>query len=76
MTSIQYNTFKKSLKHYLNLVSVSYKPLTIKRKSGNHVVIMSEKTYANLIENNYLRQSKANYDWILQSLKQLNNDDR
>lgn len=45
MTSIQYNTFKKSLKHYLNLVSVSSKPLTIKRKSRNHIVIMSEKTY-------------------------------
>ena len=75
MLSIQYCTLKKSLKHYLNLVSASSKTIIVKRKSGNHVIIMSEKTYNNLIENNYVRQSKANYDWILQSMKQLNHGD-
>ena len=43
MLTIQYHTLKKSLKHYLNLVSASSKTIIVKRKSGNHVVIMNEK---------------------------------
>ena len=60
MLTIQYHTLKKSLKHYLNLVSASSKTIIVKRKSGNHVVILNEEAYNNLMENNYIRESKAN----------------
>lgn len=33
--------------------------------------MMSEDTYNNLIENSYLTQNKKNYDWLMESKKQL-----
>ena len=41
------------------------------RKNGNNIVMMSEDTYNNLIENSYLTQNKKNYDWLMESKKQL-----
>ena len=42
-----------------------------KTGSGNNIVMMSEETYNNLIENSYLTQNKRNYDWLMESKSQL-----
>ena len=43
----------------------------VTRKDNRNVVVMSEEAYNNLLENNYLRSSKANYDRLLESIDQL-----
>ena len=42
-----------------------------KAKVENSIVMMSEKTYDNLIENIYLTQNKRNFDWLMESKRQL-----
>ena len=39
--------------------------------SFNHFVLWSEESYNNLMENLYLMEDRANYDWIMESKKQL-----
>ena len=55
---------------YFDFITDSFETLVVTRKSGDNIVIMSEETYNNLIENNDVRQSKANYDWILESMNE------
>lgn len=42
----------------------------ITRKNGENVVLMSQQQYDNLVENAYIRSSKANYDRLQESIKQ------
>ena len=70
MLAINYSTLRNSMKKYFDFITDSFETLVVTRKSGDNIVIMSEETYNNLIENNYIRQSKANYDWILESMNQ------
>ena len=43
--------------------------LIITRKDNKNVVMLSEKSYNNLIENAYIVGDKANYDWLMESKK-------
>ncbi len=42
----------------------------ITRKNDENVVLMSQAQYDNLMENLHIRQSKANYEWLKESIKQ------
>lgn len=42
----------------------------ITRKNNENVVLMSQMQYDNLMENLHIRESKANYEWIKESIKQ------
>ena len=42
----------------------------ITRKNDENVVLMSQAQYDNLMENLHIRDSKANYEWIKESIKQ------
>ncbi len=55
---------------YFDFITDSFETLVVTRKFGDNIVIMSEEAYNNLIENNDVRQSKANYDWILESMNE------
>ena len=41
------------------------------RKNNKNVVMLSEESYNNLIENAYIMGNKANYDWLMESKAQL-----
>lgn len=43
-------------------------PVIIARDSGNNVVLVSQAEYDNLLENLYIRKSKANYSRLLESI--------
>ena len=42
----------------------------ITRKNDENVVLMSQAQYDNLIENLHIRESKVNYEWLKESIKQ------
>lgn len=51
------------MEKYLDLIAGSLEIIVVTRKGENSIVMMSEKTYDNLIENIYLTQNKRNFDW-------------
>ena len=42
----------------------------ITRKNDENVVLMSQAQYDNLMENLHIRDSKANYEWLKESIQQ------
>lgn len=71
MLTISYKTLRKSMKKYLDLIADSLEIIVVTSKVENSIVMMSEKTYDNLIENIYLTQNKRNFDWLMESKRQL-----
>ncbi len=71
MLAINYSTLRNSMKKYFDIITDSIETIVVTRKSGNNIVMMSEETYNNLIENSYLTQNKTNYDWLMESKSQL-----
>ena len=59
------------MKTYMDEVTDNYDPVFITRKENRNVVLLSEEVYNNLLENVYLMGNKANYDWLIESRKQL-----
>ena len=71
MLANNYSTLRNSMKKYFDIITDSIETIVVTRKSGNNIVMMSEETYNNLIENSYLTQNKRNYDWLMESKSQL-----
>ncbi len=71
MIALNYSQFRENMKANLDLVSDQYETLIITRKENRNVVILSLETYNNLMENIHVMSSKANYDWLMESRKQL-----
>jgi len=71
MLAINYSTLRNSMKKYFDIITDSIETIVVTRKSGDNIVMMSEETYNNLIENSYLTQNKRNYDWLMESKSQL-----
>lgn len=70
MISVNYTNFRNNMKCHLDIVTDDCEPITVTRKENKNVVIISEDAYNNLLENAYLMSSKANYDWLMESVKQ------
>ena len=71
MIALNYSQFRENMKLYLYMVTDDYESLVITRKENKNVVILSEETYNNLIENIYVMGNKSNYDWLMESKAQL-----
>ena len=71
MTAINYTQFRDHMKTYMGDVTDNYDPVFITRKKNRNVVLLSEEVYNNLLENVYLMGNTANYDWLIESRKQL-----
>lgn len=50
-----------------------YETMIVTRKSNKNVVMLSEESYNNLMENIYVVGNKSNYDWLMESKMQLEN---
>ncbi len=59
------------MKTYMDKVTDDYETMIVTRKDNKNVVMLSEETYNNLMENAYIMGNKANYDWLMQSRAQL-----
>ena len=71
MVAVNYTNFRSNMKSHLDRLTDNYETLIVTRKENKNVVLMSDETYNNLIENIYVMGEKANYDWLMESKDQL-----
>ena len=73
MLAVNYTNLRDNMKTYMDKVTDDYETMIITRKDNKNVVMISEETYNNLMENVYVMGNKANYDWLIESKAQLEN---
>ncbi len=71
MVAVNYTQFRNEMKNHMDLVADGYETLVVTRKKNRNVVVISEETYNNLLENIHVMGNKNNYDWLMESKKQL-----
>lgn len=71
MLAVNYTNLRDNMKAYMDKVTDDYETMIVTRKNKKNVVMLSEESYNNLMENVYVMGSKANYDWLMESKTQL-----
>ena len=71
MLAVNYTNLRENMKTYMDKVTDDYETMIVTRKDNKNVVMLSEETYNNLMENIYVMGNKANYDWLMESKEQL-----
>ena len=67
MFAVNYTNLRDNMKTYMDKVTDDYETMIVTRKNNKNIVMLSEESYNNLIENAYIMGNKANYDWIMES---------
>ena len=62
---------EKHMKMYMDKVTDDYEAVIVTRKDNKNVVMLSEESYNNLMENIHVMGNKDNYDWLMESKSQL-----
>jgi len=70
MLAVNYSQFRDKMKAHMDMVTEDFETIIVTRKTKN-VVMISEDAYNNLLENAYIMREKANYDWLMESKRQL-----
>ena len=70
MIALNYSQLRENMKKYFDMVTEDYEILTVTRKENRNIVVLSEETYNNMLENMHLMGNKANYDWLMESKAQ------
>ncbi|WMC94408.1 type II toxin-antitoxin system Phd/YefM family antitoxin [Kineothrix sp. MB12-C1] len=68
-----YTNLRDNMKSYMDKVTDDYETMIVTRKNNKNVVMLSEESYNNLMENIYVMGNKTNYDWLMESKSQLEN---
>ena len=71
MLAVNYTTLRENMKSCMDKVTDDYETMIVTRKNNKNVVMISEDSYNNMLENLHLVGNKANYDWLMESKKQL-----
>ena len=71
MLAVNYTNFRENLKDYMDKATDDYETMIVTRKNNKSVVMISEESYNNLMENVYVMGNKSNYDWLMESKEQL-----
>lgn len=71
MFAVTYMKLRDNMKSCMDRVTDEYETMIVTRKNNKNVVVISEESYNNLIENLHLVENGANYDWLMESKKQL-----
>ena len=71
MLAVNYTNLRENMKMYMDKVTDDYETMIVTRKDNKNVVMLSEESYNNLMENVYVMGNKANYDWLMESKAQL-----
>ena len=71
MLAVNYTNLRENMKMYIDKVTDDYETIIVTRKDNKNVVMLSEESYNNLIENIHVMGNKANYDWLMESKAQL-----
>jgi len=73
MLAVNYTTLRENMKTYMDKITDDYETMIVTRKDNKNVVMLSEETYNNIMENIYVMGNKNNYDWLMESKAQLEN---
>ena len=65
MLPLNYTNLRDNMKMYLDKVTDDYETMIVTRKDNKNVVMISEESYNNLVENIYVMGNKENYDWLM-----------
>ena len=71
MLAVNYTNLRDNMKTYMDRVTDDYERMIVTRKDNKNVVMLSEETDNNLMENVDVMGNKANYDWLMESKAQL-----
>lgn len=71
MLAVNYTTLRENMKAYMDQVTDDYETMIVTRKDNRNVVMLSEESYNNLMENIHVLGNKNNYDWLMESKAQL-----
>ena len=64
------NNIVKDFDKTCDSVIENCEPIIIARENGSNVVLVSQADYNNMLENIYIRKSKANYSSLLESIEE------
>ena len=73
MLAVNYTTLRENMKRYMDRLTDDYETLIVTRKNNKNIVMLSEEAQNNLMENIYIMGNKENYNWLMESKKQLEN---
>ncbi len=71
MLAVNYTNLRDNMKKFMDKVTDDYETMIVTRKDNKNIVMLSEESYNNLMENVYVMGSKSNYDWLMESKEQL-----
>lgn len=71
MLAVNYTNLRENMKAYMDKVTDDYETMIVTRKDNKNIVMISEETYNNLMENAYIMGNKENFDWLMESKAQL-----
>ena len=71
MIATNYSTLRDNLKEYMDRVCDDYDTLVVTRKHDRNVVMISEESYNNMLENMYILGNRENYDRLLEAKRQV-----
>ncbi|MBQ6833548.1 MAG: type II toxin-antitoxin system Phd/YefM family antitoxin [Lachnospiraceae bacterium] len=71
MLAVNYSTLRDNMKSYMDRVTDDYETMVVTRKDNRNIVMMSEESYNNIMENLHVLGNKANYNWLMESKHQL-----
>lgn len=73
MLAVNYTNLRDNMKKYMDKVTDDYEVMIVTRKDNRNVVMISEESYNNLMENIHVMGNKENYDWLMKGKAQLEN---
>ena len=71
MLVVNYTTLRDNMKTYMDKVTDDYETMIVTRKNNRNIVMLSEESYNNMMENIHVMGNKTNYDWLMESKSQL-----
>ena len=71
MLAVNYTNLRDNMKTYMDQISDDCETLIVTRKNNKNIVMLSQEMYNNILENAHLIADKANYDWLMESKRQL-----
>ena len=70
MIATNFSHVRNHFKEVCDRVVQDFDIAVITRKNDENVVLMSQAQYDNLMENFHIRESRANYEWLKETMKQ------
>ena len=70
MLAVNYTELRGNMKECMDKVSDDFETLIVTRKKNKNIVMISEETYNNMMENMHLIGNEENYKWLMESKRQ------